>query len=195
MGCMSARSGHQNKAKNSPTSASNTCHAWDVIIKYYKMKGGPEYNSAPARKLSMSFGLDLSGGGSTGNNNRQGSIHIWRQMILGYFLPTYPPSSGIVRFGLTYQPTQRSDIRFSKLCPLPFHLCKIAIFHKKIVQLHNSEIVKFHVPLQRYLLTCQANSAFLGNSKSQATLKGLVIFQNISFLDTFHPHYFRCQKW
>ena len=87
---MSARSGHQNKAKNSPASASNTCHAWDVIIKYYKMKGGPEYNSAPARKLSMSFGLDLSGGGSTGNNNRQGSIHLWRQVILSYFWPTYP---------------------------------------------------------------------------------------------------------
>jgi len=82
MGCMSARSGHQNKAKNSPASASNTCHAWDVIIKYYKMKGGPEYNSAPARKLSMSFGLDLSGGGSTGNNNRQALLAVINQIIV-----------------------------------------------------------------------------------------------------------------
>ena len=136
MGCMSARSGHQNKAKNSPASASNTCHAWDVIIKYYKMKGGPEYNSAPARKLSMSFGLDLSGGGSTGNNNRQGSIHIWRQMILGYFWPTYLPIFDSYRqIWLEYLPQDlMSD--FENYVPSLF-ICisKIVTYHKKIEQL------------------------------------------------------------
>merc|ERR1719210_781757 len=72
MGCMSARSRGQPKASASASasggSSSSTYHAWDVILKYYKMKGGPEYNAAPARKLSQSFGLDLAG---TTQNNRQ----------------------------------------------------------------------------------------------------------------------------
>ena len=80
MGCMSARSALQNKSRSSNPSTS--CHAWEVILKYYKMKGGPEYNAAPARKLSMSFGLDLSGGGSTGNNNRQALLAVINQIIV-----------------------------------------------------------------------------------------------------------------
>ena len=40
-------------------------HAWDVILKFYEMKMGHEYNSTPARKLSQSFGLDLSGSASS----------------------------------------------------------------------------------------------------------------------------------
>ena len=72
MGCMSARSRGQPKASAAASasggSSSSTYHAWDVILKYYKMKGGPEYNAAPARKLSQSFGLDLAG---TTQNNRQ----------------------------------------------------------------------------------------------------------------------------
>ena len=44
-------------------------------------------------------------------------------------------------------------------------------------------ILKFYYPLQSYLLTCQANSAFLGN---WATLKGLLEFQNKTFRTTFH---------
>ena len=42
-------------------------------------------------------------------------------------------------------------------------------------------ILKFHVPLQRHLLTSQANSAFLGRfflHWTAATLKGLMEFQN-----------------
>ena len=42
-------------------------HAWDVVMKFYEMKGGAEYNSAPARRLSRSFGLDLASGTGTGN--------------------------------------------------------------------------------------------------------------------------------
>ena len=37
-------------------------------------------------------------------------------------------------------------------------------------------LLKFHKALQRYLLTCQANSALLG--RFFCTLKGLVEFQN-----------------
>ena len=45
-------------------------HAWDVVIKFYEMKGGAEFNSAPARRLSRSFGLDLAG--SSANNKQVG---------------------------------------------------------------------------------------------------------------------------
>ena len=44
--------------------------------------------------------------------------------------------------------------------------------------------LKFYQPLQRYLLTCQANSAFLGKfflHRAAAILKGLVEFQNDFF--------------
>ena len=57
-GCMSARGG--------AGARTGILHAWDVVMKFYEMKGGAEYNSAPARRLSRSFGLDLAGSG-TGN--------------------------------------------------------------------------------------------------------------------------------
>ena len=47
-------------------------HAWDVILKFYEMKMGHEYNSTPARKLSQSFGLDLSG--SASSNKQVGTL-------------------------------------------------------------------------------------------------------------------------
>lgn len=37
-------------------------HAWDLLIKFYDMKHGKEYNESPARKLSQSFHLDIVGG-------------------------------------------------------------------------------------------------------------------------------------
>ena len=55
-GCMSARGGARARA--------GILHAWDVVMKFYEMKGGAEYNSAPARRLSRSFGLDLAGSGA-----------------------------------------------------------------------------------------------------------------------------------
>ncbi len=71
MGCMSSRSsrGQEKKAASSTSSF----HAWDVIMKFYAIKGGQEYNAAPARKLSQSFGLDLSGSAA---NNRQSLLAI-----------------------------------------------------------------------------------------------------------------------
>ena len=53
-------------------------HAWDVVIKFYEMKGGAEYNSAPARRLSRSFGLDLAG---TSSNNKQALLQTIGQII------------------------------------------------------------------------------------------------------------------
>ncbi|XP_045175317.2 RUN domain-containing protein 1-like [Mercenaria mercenaria] len=37
-------------------------HAWDLLLKYYEMKHGTEYNQSPARKLSQSFHLEIVGG-------------------------------------------------------------------------------------------------------------------------------------
>ncbi|XP_034489982.1 RUN domain-containing protein 1 [Drosophila innubila] len=34
-------------------------HAWELIIEYYNLKNGEEYNNTPARKLSQSFQLDI----------------------------------------------------------------------------------------------------------------------------------------
>ena len=68
------------KAKNLTWAVSDpTCagaaggmtHAWDVILKFYEMKMGHEYNSTPARKLSQSFGLDLSGSASSNKQVQQ----------------------------------------------------------------------------------------------------------------------------
>lgn len=36
-----------------------TAHAWELILKYYKMKNGDKFNSSPALKLSQSFNLDV----------------------------------------------------------------------------------------------------------------------------------------
>jgi len=50
-GCMSGRS---------RGGGGGLLHAWDVVTKFYEMKGGAEFNSAPARRLSAAFGLDLA---------------------------------------------------------------------------------------------------------------------------------------
>ena len=50
------------------STSSTILHAWDVIIKFYELKGGAEFNSAPARRLSRSFGLDLA---PSLSNNKQ----------------------------------------------------------------------------------------------------------------------------
>lgn len=34
-------------------------HAWELILEYYYLKHGDEYNNTPARKLSQSFNLDI----------------------------------------------------------------------------------------------------------------------------------------
>uniref|UniRef100_T1J021 RUN domain-containing protein n=1 Tax=Strigamia maritima TaxID=126957 RepID=T1J021_STRMM len=52
MGCFANRS----------MTAVKTMHAWDLLIKYYEIKHGKQYNSTPARKLSQSFNLEIVGG-------------------------------------------------------------------------------------------------------------------------------------
>ncbi|XP_066995426.1 RUN domain-containing protein 1 [Anabrus simplex] len=48
---------------------SNPMHAWELILKYYKMKNGEKYNSTPARKLSQSFNLDIVGAMAISNKH------------------------------------------------------------------------------------------------------------------------------
>jgi hypothetical protein len=45
-----------------PSPKSNDMHAWELILKFYDMKNGEKFNSTPARKLSQSFNLDITGG-------------------------------------------------------------------------------------------------------------------------------------
>jgi len=52
-------------------------------LKFYEMKMGHEYNSTPARKLSQSFGLDLSGSASS---NKQSLL-----TVIGHILATHGP--------------------------------------------------------------------------------------------------------
>ncbi|XP_043466603.1 RUN domain-containing protein 1-like [Leptopilina heterotoma] len=47
--------------QRSQNSTSSSMHAWLIVLKYYEIKNGQRYNSAPAQKLSQSFNLDLVG--------------------------------------------------------------------------------------------------------------------------------------
>jgi hypothetical protein len=76
MSCMSAK----NSASRNGTGLT---HAWAILLKYYDMKQGREYNSAPARKLSQSFGLDLTGSSS---NTKQSML-----TTIGQILATHAP--------------------------------------------------------------------------------------------------------
>ncbi|XP_053948676.1 RUN domain-containing protein 1 [Anastrepha ludens] len=41
------------------TGGSRPMHAWELILEYYYLKNGDEFNNTPARKLSQSFNLDI----------------------------------------------------------------------------------------------------------------------------------------
>ncbi|OQR74749.1 RUN domain-containing protein 1-like [Tropilaelaps mercedesae] len=55
VGCFATRPGH----------GSTPLHIWDLILKYYFFKNGPQYNATPARKLSESFNLNIVNGVSS----------------------------------------------------------------------------------------------------------------------------------
>ncbi|XP_043910600.1 RUN domain-containing protein 1 isoform X2 [Protopterus annectens] len=44
------------------TSSPQTMHPWDLFVKYYRTKNGQAFVESPARKLSLSFGLPVTGG-------------------------------------------------------------------------------------------------------------------------------------
>nr|XP_045596477.1 RUN domain-containing protein 1-like isoform X2 [Procambarus clarkii] len=47
--------------------AAKLMHAWDLILKYYQFKKGDQYNRTPARRLSQSFNLEITGGSAMTN--------------------------------------------------------------------------------------------------------------------------------
>ena len=72
-----------------------TVHAWRVVLRYYELKRGHEFNSAPQRKLSQSFGLDLSSaGGSTSAAVTASATTSNKQSLLatvGQIIATHEP--------------------------------------------------------------------------------------------------------
>mgnify|MGYP002803887147 CR=1 FL=1 len=54
-------------------------HAWDIFMAFYNLKHGSEYNSAVPRKLSESFGIDVSGASAvTSKQTLLRTIHFVR---------------------------------------------------------------------------------------------------------------------
>lgn len=45
-------------------------HVWELILEYYHIKNGDKFNETPARKLSQSFNLDISGASSATSNKQ-----------------------------------------------------------------------------------------------------------------------------
>ncbi len=91
MGCMSSRSSQANGNASSSSSSSRARHAWDVVIQYYRLKHGHEFNSAPQRKLSQSFGLDLSSEGAGGGGGSSAGNRTSLLAAVGQILATHGP--------------------------------------------------------------------------------------------------------
>ncbi|XP_050666875.1 RUN domain-containing protein 1 [Leptidea sinapis] len=66
------------------SSASESMHIWDVILRYYDLNDGDRFNSTPARKLSQSFNLDIVGG--TAITNKQSLLSA-----IGSILASHEP--------------------------------------------------------------------------------------------------------
>lgn len=45
-------------------------HVWELILEYYHIKNGDQFNDTPARKLSQSFNLDIMGIGVQTSSNK-----------------------------------------------------------------------------------------------------------------------------
>lgn len=45
-------------------------HVWELILEYYYLKNGSQFNETPARKLSQSFNLDISGIATQSKSNK-----------------------------------------------------------------------------------------------------------------------------
>lgn len=55
--------------RRSPSSSNDQIHAWEIILEYYNLKNGDRFNSTPARKLSQSFNLEISGASITSSKH------------------------------------------------------------------------------------------------------------------------------
>lgn len=69
MGCMmpfgqQPSHGHRNIDESDSRASSEQMHVWELILEYYHLKNGNQFNDTPARKLSQSFNLDIMGMGA-----------------------------------------------------------------------------------------------------------------------------------
>lgn len=55
--------------RRSASPSSDRIHAWEIILQYYNLKNGDRFNSTPARKLSQSFNLEISGASLTSSKH------------------------------------------------------------------------------------------------------------------------------
>lgn len=49
---------------------SEQMHVWELILEYYHIKNGDQFNDTPARKLSESYNLDIMGLGTQTSSNK-----------------------------------------------------------------------------------------------------------------------------
>lgn len=49
-------------------------HVWNLILEYYYLKNGSQFNETPARKLSQSFNLDITGAISENKSNKHSML-------------------------------------------------------------------------------------------------------------------------
>ncbi|KAG0717755.1 RUN domain-containing protein 1 [Chionoecetes opilio] len=63
---------------------SKLMHAWDLVLQYYHLKKGHQYNRTPARRLSQSFNLEITGGGAV--TNKQSLLGV-----IGSIISTHTP--------------------------------------------------------------------------------------------------------
>lgn len=60
-----------------PSASVSTVHAWDLIMEYYYVQNGDQFNETPAVKLSQSFNLDLVSEACGGQSVKQSMLsHI-----------------------------------------------------------------------------------------------------------------------
>ncbi|XP_031628480.1 RUN domain-containing protein 1 [Contarinia nasturtii] len=56
-------------------------HVWELILEYYHIKNGDQFNDTPARKLSESFNLDIMGLGSQSSSNKHTLLTVIGSII------------------------------------------------------------------------------------------------------------------
>lgn len=56
--------GHRSTDESDARSSREQMHVWELILEYYHIKNGNQFNDTPARKLSQSFNLDIMGMGA-----------------------------------------------------------------------------------------------------------------------------------
>lgn len=88
-------------------------HAWEIILKYYKINNGPQYNSKPVRRLCTSYGLQII------EEEPKNEINQILQCI-GHVISTHAP------YKINY------DLQFKAFVCAALNACKLATWLKLI---------------------------------------------------------------